>query len=102
MPAFIFFSPLTASILFRNLKKLKPIKEQEQHFYNFFQVPTTDEIVKKIMTKHLGTYLTDDQAIAHILGLKQMKKASAKINPSETVSIKYKKPFIVTCILTLT
>jgi hypothetical protein len=37
--------------------------------------------LKKIMTKHLGTYLIDDQAIAHILGLKQLKKASVKINP---------------------
>ncbi len=55
---------------------------------NFIQVPaTTDEIARKIMTKHLGTYLTDDQAIAHILGLKQLKKASVKINPSEPVSI---------------
>ena len=54
---------------------------------NFFQEPTTDEIVKKIMTKHLGTYLTDDQVIAHIFGLKQLKKDSVKINPSEPVSI---------------
>jgi hypothetical protein len=54
---------------------------------NFFQVPTTDEIVTKIMTKHLGAYLTDDQAIAHILGLKQLKKASVKIMLSEPVSI---------------
>ena len=53
------------------------------------------------MAKHLGTYLTDDQAIAHILGLKQLKKAPVKINSSEPVSIN-KKLFIVTCTLTLT
>jgi hypothetical protein len=46
------------------------------------------------MAKHLGTYLTDDQAIAHILGLKQLKKASVKINPSEPVS-KNKKSFLL-------
>jgi hypothetical protein len=70
------------------LDKLKPIEIARITFLmNFFQEPTTDEIVKKIMTKHLGTYLTDDQAIAHILGLKPLTKASVKINPSEPVSI---------------
>jgi hypothetical protein len=51
----------------------------------FFQAPTIEEIVKKIMTKHLGTFKTDDEILAEILGLKQLKPNSFQTNLTEKV-----------------
>jgi hypothetical protein len=51
----------------------------------FFQAPTIEEIVKKIMTKHLGKFKTDDQILAEILGLKQLKPNSFQTNLTEKV-----------------
>jgi len=53
----------------------------------FFQAPTIEEIVKKIMTKHLGKFKTDDQILAEILGLKQLKPNLFQTNLTEQVPI---------------
>ncbi len=51
----------------------------------FFQAPTIEEIVKKIMTKHLGKFKTDYEIIAEILGLKQLKPAPFRTTLTEQV-----------------
>ncbi len=56
--------------------------------YIFFQTPSIDQIVQKIMMKHRGTYHTEDQMLAKILGLKQLKPAPAPQTPlTEQVSM---------------
>jgi hypothetical protein len=56
--------------------------------YIFFQTPSIDQIVQKIMMKHRGTYHTEDQMLAKILGLKQLKPAPPpQTNLTEQVSM---------------
>jgi hypothetical protein len=72
----------------RNLKdrNLKPILMAKTIFLIiFFQAPTIEQIVKKIMTKHLGTFKTDDQIFAEIFGLKQLKPVPNQTNLTEQV-----------------